>query len=404
MYFALNDDDLKQLVDSAAKIGAERFILDDGWFPARRDDTAGLGDWTVDKSVFPNGLTPLVEHVRSHNMQFGLWFEPEMVNPNSQLYRQHPEWALHYEGIDTPLARGQLVLDVAREDVSNYLFDCISTLVSEYQIDYIKWDMNRDLVLPGNGRCARASFQPPAVYALMQRLIDAHPQLEIESCSSGGARTDFGVLSQCGRVWASDNIDPLSRGPIQQGFARFFPPEVMGAHVGHMHAHLTGRSTTLHTRAIVALQGQFGFELDARVLDEDDVTTLNHYTLLYKQHRHWLNNATYWQLPTTDELLLASGMVSEDGEDALFTVVILDSLKKTRPGCQRLRGLKRTQRYRISMASSNIEQLVPFNKVMPHWCANSLVTTGELLMNIGLPLPVMPPQAALLVHCAMEAN
>jgi len=333
----------------------------------------------------------LVAHVRSHNMQFGLWFEPEMVNPDSQLYRDHPEWVLHYKGIETPLARGQLVLDVAREDVSSYLFDCISTLVNEYKIDYIKWDMNRDLVLSGNGTVPRASKQPPAVYALMQRLIEAHPNLEIESCSSGGARTDFGVLKQTGRVWTSDNIDPIARGTIQQGFARFFPPEIMGAHVGHKHAHLTGRSTTLHTRAIVALQGQFGFELDARVLSEEDITTLHHYTNLYKLHRSWLNSATYWQLPTTDNLLLASGMVAESGKDALFSILLLDSLMRTRPDTNR-----------VSMASSNVEQLTPFNKVMPHWCANDMLTTGELLMNIGLPLPVMPPQAAILVHCSVE--
>ncbi len=404
MYFDLNDDDLKSLVDSAAKIGAERFVLDDGWFPNRRDDTAGLGDWTVDKIVFPNGLTPLVEHVRSHNMQFGLWFEPEMVNPDSELFREHPEWVLHYAGIDTPLARGQLVLDVAREDVSNYLFNCISSLVSEYNIDYIKWDMNRDLVLPGDGTLPRASKQPHAVYALMQRLCVAHPALEIESCSSGGARTDFGVLKQTGRVWTSDNIDPIARGTIQQGFVRFFPPEIMGAHVGHMQAHLTGRRTTLHTRAIVALQGQFGFELDARVLNDEDITTLHHYTQLYKQHRSWLNNATYWQLPTNDKLLLANGLVSESSEDALFSILLLDSLTKTRPGCQRLRGLKKKQRYRVSMAGSNTNQFTPFNKIMPRWCTNSIVTTGELLMNIGLPLPVMPPQSAMLVHCAVEVT
>ncbi len=404
LYFDLNDNDLKALVDAAATIGAERFVLDDGWFPARRTDEAGLGDWTVDKHVFPHGLTPLVEHVRSHNMQFGLWFEPEMVNPDSDLFRKHPEWVLHYAGIETPLARGQLVLDVAREDVSNYLFNCISSLVSEYSIDYIKWDMNRDLVLPGDGLSPRSSKQPQAVYALMQRLIDTHPTLQIESCSSGGARTDFGVLKQTGRVWTSDNIDPIARGTIQQGFARFFPPEVMGAHVGHKEAHLTGRSTNLHTRAIIALQGQFGFELDARVLNKDDVTTLHHYTQLYKQHRSWLSNAIYWQLPTSDNLLLASGLVSTSGEDALFSILLLDSLKTTRPGCQRLRGLAKTQRYRVSLASSNIDQLDPFNKAMPAWCRNSIVSSGELIMNIGIPLPVMPPQSAILVYCALEVN
>ena len=404
MYFDLNDQNLNALVDAAASIGAERFILDDGWFINRRDDTAGLGDWSVDKTVFPNGLAPLVKHVRSHNMQFGLWFEPEMVNPDSNLYREHPDWVLHFSDIETPLARGQLVLDMDQKDVSDYLFHCIDALVSEHQIDYIKWDMNRDLVLAGDGSRSKASKQPPAVYALMKKLTDAHPQLEIETCSSGGARCDFGVLAQTGRVWTSDNIDPIARATIQQGFARFFPPEIMGAHVGHQHAHLTGRSTSLHTRAIVALQGQFGFELDARVLDEQDRATLHHYTELYKLHRRWLNNATYWQLPSNDERLLASGLVAQSQEEALFSIVLLDSLTTTRPGCQRLRGLKPTAKYRVSLASNNTEQFTAFNKTMPEWCTASVVTSGELLSKIGLSLPVMPPQAAVLMHCVEVAD
>ena len=404
MYFELNDPDLNSLVDAAAEIGAERFILDDGWFINRRDDTAGLGDWTVDKKVFPKGLAPLVKHVRSHNMQFGLWFEPEMINPDSNLYRDHPEWVLHFDNIETPLARNQLVLDVARQDVSDYLFDSITALIEELKIDYIKWDMNRDLVLAGDGTRCRASKQPPAVYALMQRLIDAHPELEIESCSSGGARSDFGVLKQTGRVWVSDNIDPIARATIQTGFCRFFPPEIMGAHVGHLQAHLTGRSTSLHTRGIVALQGQFGFELDARVLDEQDRATLHHYTELYKTHRQWINNATYWQLPTNNDLLIASGLVEESQEQALFSVVLIDSLQTTRPGCQRLRGLDKQKRYRVELMSCNIEQFASFNKTMPDWCSKPIVTTGELLCTLGLSLPVMPPQSALLVQCTVEAG
>ncbi len=404
MYFDLNDTDLNALVDAAAKIGAERFILDDGWFINRRSDNAGLGDWMVDESVFPNRLAPLAKHIRSHNMQFGLWFEPEMVNPDSKLYREHPDWVLQHNDIETPLARNQLVLDIANKTVADYLFKHIDQLVSEYQIDYIKWDMNRDLVLAGDGKNSRANKQPPAVYALMQRLIDAHPKLEIESCASGGARCDFGVLKHTGRVWTSDNIDPLARASIQQGFMRFFPPEIMGAHVGHLHAHLTGRSTNLHTRAIIALQGQFGFELDARVLDENDVATLHHYTSIYKAHRAWLANATYWQLPTSYEQLYANCLVSESMDEALVSIVVLDSLQATRPGCQRMRGLQPDKRYRISMLSNNLEQLIPFNKVMPEWCSNDCTSTGELLTRIGLSLPVMPPQSALLVHCVLEPS
>jgi alpha-galactosidase len=399
MYFDLQDENLCSLVDAAASIGAERFVLDDGWFINRRDDTAGLGDWTVDTKVFPNGLNPLVTHIRQHNMQFGLWFEPEMVNPNSNLYRNHPEWALHFNHIDTPLARNQLVLDVARDDVSNYLFEHITALVKEYEIDYIKWDMNRDLVLAGDGTHYKASKQPPAVYALMARIMEACPALEIESCASGGARCDLAVLKQTGRIWASDNIDPIARASIQQGFLRFFPNEIMGAHVGHEHAHLTGRGTNLHTRSVLALQGQFGFELDARKLDKADIATLNHYTTLYKTHRNWLSEATYWQLPTNHENLIAKGQVRANKQEALYSIVLIDSLNHTRPGMQRLRGLDATKHYAVSLVSTNSDDIKVFNRTLPDWCTEPVTTTGELLHSIGIPLPVLPPQAAILIHC-----
>ncbi len=403
MYFDLSDEQLFSLVDAAAEIGAERFVLDDGWFINRRGDTAGLGDWQVDETIFPNGLTPLVNHVRSRNLQFGLWFEPEMVNPDSHLYREHPDWVLHFDGIETPLARTQLVLDVAKPEVSTYLFNSMSRLIEQYGIEYIKWDMNRDLVLAGDGQHHRASLQPPAVYELMRKLNTEYPALEIESCASGGARGDFGVLAQTGRVWTSDNIDPIARATIQQGFARFFPPEVMGAHVGHERAHLTHRDTNIHTRAIVALQGQFGFELDARKLDEEEKITLSHYTAIYKDNRAWFAEASYWQLPSPHTPLLASGLVSQSQDKAMFNVVLLDSLNTTRPGHVRLRGLDAEATYTVSLSSNNVEQFISFNRNMPHWMHNPFHCTGELLMNIGIPLPVMPPQSALLIACNKQA-
>nr|MBX2885376.1 alpha-galactosidase [Granulosicoccus sp.] len=170
LYFNHDQQALFSLVEAAASIGAERFVLDDGWFRHRRSDNAGLGDWFVDEEVYPKGLHPVVEHIRSHGMEFGLWFEPEMVNPDSDLYRAHPDWVLHVKHIETPLARNQLVLDIARDDVADYLFERISSLVDEYQIDYIKWDQNRDLVLAGDGDIARAAKQPVALYALLDRI------------------------------------------------------------------------------------------------------------------------------------------------------------------------------------------------------------------------------------------
>jgi len=399
LYFNHDQSALFSLIDAAASIGAERFVLDDGWFLHRRSDNAGLGDWFVDKTVYPEGLHPVVNHVRQNNMQFGLWFEPEMVNPDSDLYRAHPEWALHVNHIDTPLARNQLVLDIDNEAVSQYLFDCITTLVEEYAIDYIKWDQNRDLVLAGDGQHAKAASQPRALYRLLERISNKCPNLEIETCASGGARTDFAVLKHTGRVWTSDNIDPIERASIQQGFLRFLPPEIMGAHVGHKAAHLTGRETSLHTRAIVALQGQLGFELDARKLDEHEISTLQHYTQYYKNNRDWLAESRFWQIPTHTNEIVATGNVNLAQSQAIFHIIVTQNLKASRPGSLTLRGLDPTARYEVSLDSINLEDLRPFNKVMPLWCEQNIVTDGFLLLKTGLPLPVMPPQSALLVGC-----
>ncbi|MFK7992547.1 MAG: alpha-galactosidase [Granulosicoccus sp.] len=404
LYFHHDSDELFTLIDAAARVGAERFVLDDGWFRHRRSDNAGLGDWYVDGDVYPEGLSPIVNHVRNHGMQFGLWFEPEMVNPDSDLYRAHPDWALHLVDTPTPLARNQLVLDIARDDVSDYLFERITTLVDEYNIDYIKWDHNRDLVLAGDGTSARAALQPAALYRLLERILVQCPLLEIETCSSGGARCDLAVLRHTGRVWTSDNIDPIERASIQAGFMRFMPPEIMGAHVGHKTAHLTGRVTSLHTRAIVALQGQFGFELDARKLEAQDVITLQHYTQLYKSNRQWLGNATFWQVSTYSKALVASGNVDENQDRALFSVVAVGNMHATRAGHLPLPGLDPKALYRLQLESINVAELAAFNKIIPGWCENAVLTSGELLMKLGVPLPVLPPQSALLIGCHREES
>jgi len=404
LYFNHDLESLNSLIDAAAGVGAERFVLDDGWFRHRRSDNAGLGDWYVDESIYPDGLHPVADRVRRHGMEFGLWFEPEMVNPDSDLYRAHPEWSLQVAHIDTPLARTQLVLDISRDEVADYLLERITSLVKEYSIDYIKWDQNRDLVLAGDGERAKAAAQPTALYKLMQRILEQCPTLEIESCASGGARCDLGVLKHTGRVWASDNIDPIERTRIQQGFLRFMPPEIMGAHVGHKTAHLTGRVTSLHTRAIVALQGQFGFELDARRLNPQDVITLQHYTQLYKANREWLASSVYWQISSYSKALLACGFVDEAKDHALYSVVAIGNMHPTRPGHLPLRGLDPEQRYSLTLESINVADLVPFNKVIPVWCERAVSTSGELLMKLGVPLPVMPPQSALLIGCHRETN
>ena len=398
LYFDHDIDKLKDLIKSVSSLGAERFVLDDGWFPARRADTAGLGDWIVDKSVYPDGLHPVVNAVRAENMQFGLWFEPEMVNPDSDLYRSHPDWVCHLQPFETPLARHQLVLNLALQPVQDYLYKKISTLVAEYAIDYIKWDHNRDMVMAGDGHTSQMQKQVDGCYQLINRLNKQFPGLEIESCSSGGARADWGILQYTGRVWTSDSIDAVDRLRIQRGYSLFNPPEITGAHIGHEVAHLTGRAIDIHTRAIVALQGQFGFELNATAIDQDEANTIRHYVALYKKHRQWISEATCWRLDSSVDHLLMNGMVDTEKKQSLWTVVAESSLSATTPGKLLPVGLDPQLNYRVELVSDNLEQIAHYGKRTPAWLESPCHISGELLMKVGLNLPIMPAQSALLLN------
>ncbi len=402
LYFDHDTKKLFDLIDSAAALGAERFVLDDGWFPARRSDNAGLGDWTVDQSVYPQGLHPIVEHTRNAGLQFGLWFEPEMVNPDSDLYRAHPEWVLHHKPYVTPLARFQLVLNLDLPEVQEYLYSQIAALVEEYKIDYIKWDFNRDLLLAGDGYSGKMHKQAPGCYRLMDRLNTAFPTLEIESCASGGARADWGILKYTGRVWTSDSIDAIDRATIQRGYSIFNPPEIMGAHVGHEHAHLTGRSIDIHTQAIVALQGQLGFEIDARHITTDEAATLRHYVTLYKHHRSWISESLSYRLDSEPDQLCCCGLVASDRSTSLWFAVATGSISTTAPGKLMPLGLINDQLYTVKIVSDNVDHFRKFSKHVPRWLTDGATATGETLMNIGITLPIMPVQSALLVDISAQ--
>lgn len=290
MYFGHELSQLISLADAAADLGVERFVLDDGWFNGRDHDRRGLGDWHADKVKYPDGLSPLVRHVTSLGMQFGLWVEPEMVNPDSDLYRAHPDWVLRVAGRPDATARHQLVLDLSRSDVTDHLFTVLSDLLQSESISYLKWDHNRALTAAGNA-AGTASYrqQIHCAYALLDRLRAAFPDVEIEACAAGGGRIDAGISLRTHRFWPSDNLDALSRIPIQQGFLHFFPPERMGAHVGAAPAHATGRIQNIDFRAAVALQGHFGLELDPRQLTLSDRAALKRWISFYKAHRDILH-------------------------------------------------------------------------------------------------------------------
>jgi alpha-galactosidase len=299
VYFRHDLEELKELATRAQANGAERFVLDDGWFGKRDDDTSSLGDWFIDKRKFPDGLKPLIDHVEKLGMKFGIWFEPEMVNPNSDLARAHPDWIIAPDGHEPLTARNQLVLDFSNPEVSEHIFNQMNAVLAANAIDYIKWDMNRDLTLAvdrnGHGLLRR---QTEAVYALMDRLTAKYPTLEIESCASGGGRIDFGVLQHTHRVWLSDSNDAHERWIMQNTALQFLPPEILGSHVGPRHCHTSGRHLSMAFRATVAASAHMGFEMDMRELTPDEQAELRRWTSFYKANRALLHSGRQFRLDT----------------------------------------------------------------------------------------------------------
>lgn len=400
VYFDHDTDRLKELATRAAALGVERFVLDDGWFGARRNDLAGLGDWTVSDVVYPQGLGPLVDHVTGLGMEFGIWFEPEMVNPDSDLYRAHPDWVLQIDGVDQVPFRTQYVLDISRPEVADYLFERMDAILSDHAISYIKWDMNRDLSHPGGaGGQARAVAQVHALYALLDRIRAAHPAVEIESCSSGGARADMGVMAHSDRVWTSDSNDALDRQNIQRGASFFLPPEILGCHVGPAHCHVTGRRLSMAMRAATALTGHMGLELNLLTERQSDLDELKAAIALHKQHRALLHDGELYRLDTAPQHL-ASGVVAHDKSEALFSVAYMVGDHHVLPGRLRFAGLNPARRYRLKLvwpqnwsavkAPSLVEQLDLGGK--------GAVFSGAALMHAGMQLPHAQPESCLLFH------
>ena len=362
LYFDHDEAALTQLATSAAEIGIERFVLDDGWFRGRRDDTSSLGDWSVDTDKYPNGLRPLADHVTNLGMEFGLWVEPEMVNPDSDLFRAHPDWALQIAGRRLLTARNQLVLDLRRKEVSDYLFERIAALLTSLPISYLKWDHNRDLTTAG--RIPAYRQQVLACYALMARIRVDFPHVEIEACAGGGGRIDAGIIRHTHRFWTSDCIDAVSRISIQRGFLQFMPPELMGAHVGTAPAHSTGRGQSIDFRAGIALPGHFGVELDVRKLDSGEREALRHWIARYKQHRDQLHQGKVWLGEAGDGIIWQAHGTAEDL--LLFVIRVEPNAQKHLPTL-RLDMLDPARRYSV----------------------DDVVYDGAWLIASGLPLPKM---------------
>ncbi|CTQ34115.1 alpha-galactosidase [Jannaschia rubra] len=381
VYFDHNMPELKEIATRAAALGAERFVLDDGWFGNRDDDTRALSDWVVDARKYPDGLGPLIEHVHALGMTFGIWFEPEMINPDSEVHRRHPDWALGPD--DQILGRNQKALDMARAEVRDVLFDRIGAILSAHPVDYVKWDHNRVLPMPD-------AAQTRGTYALIDRLRHAFPQVEIESCASGGGRIDFGILGRTHRVWLSDSNDALERLKIQHNAAIFLPFVVTGSHVGPRECHTSGRVLDIRFRAWVAAQRHMGFEMDPRELDEEEARVLTEVTEWWKRNREWMGRADILRLDSADPAVIAEQQQAEDGGRFVVFAGKAATSTQTVPRPLRLTRLSPHARYRIELLNrgdaSGLSRGEPVLKSQP------VVLSGQYLMNHGLTLPWSFPE------------
>ena len=363
--FNVNEAGQTQLADTAAKLGVELFVMDDGWFGKRNNDRAGLGDWTVNPQKFPQGLKGLIDHVNGLGMDFGLWVEPEMVNPDSDLYRQHPDWAIHFPDRPRSELRNQMVLNLARTDVREYIFGFLDKLASENNIKYFKWDMNRPLSEPG------CEDQPVAdqrklwvdyvrnLYDILDRLRAKHPKLEIESCSGGGGRVDLGILRRVEEVWASDNTEAFDRLRIQEGFTQAYAPKFMSAWVTDV-PNMNRRSTPLQYRFLVAMQGALGIGANLTKFSADDMAVATKMVATYKRIRSTVQLGGLYRLysPRTGDIA-ANQYVAADGKQSVVFVFRHSQEYSTAPPAIRLQGLDARALYRLESIDGKLVERQP---------------------------------------------
>jgi alpha-galactosidase len=395
VYFQHDMATLRKLVELAADVGAERFVLDDGWFKGRISDSVGLGDWEVDGTKYPDGLKPLIDQVIASGMEFGLWVEPEMANSNSDLLRAHPDWVLGLKDRPQPLGRSQYILDLTQPEVANTIFEKIDALLLEHPISYLKWDANRDISHGVSGGRPAVFAQVQALYGLIDRIRSAHPDLEIESCASGGARADYAMLTRAERIWTSDCNDPYDRQIIQRGFSIFFPPEVIGCHFGPPRAHTTGREASAAFRAYTAFFGHMGIEANLLNLTIYERRKLASVIGEHKRWRDHLHRAQIIRLEHDDSAICAFAAIDRD--TALVSVAHLASSSFPLLAPLRMFGLKSGN---WSVRQLNVaHEFKSRMKYAPALARGEAVILPEpVLREYGIPLPAMSVgEAALFV-------
>lgn len=379
-YFDFDQEKLMKIADKAHDVGIEMFVLDDGWFGHRNDDTSSLGDWFVNEKKLPNGLQPVVDHVHGLKMKFGLWFEPEMINKDSQLYQDHPEWMIHVPGRPATPGRNQYVLDMTDPDVRDYLFTKINRIIKDTGLDYIKWDMNRNITEMYSAKLTKQQQLEFShryilgVYDLYDRLTNANPQVLFESCASGGGRFDLGMMYYAPQAWTSDDTDAVERIFIQDGTSYGYSPNMMGAHVSAVPNGQVGRLTSIDTRAKVAFFGDFGYELDITKLPADELAAMKKQIAFYKKYRPVFQQGKFYRLidPFTGDHNVAAWEVVND-DQSLAIASRYQILNHPNPSYLRLyfRGLDPKKTYTVNGGNEHF--------------------SGDLLMNAGYFVPRILP-------------
>ncbi|MBC2580453.1 alpha-galactosidase [Clostridium sp. DJ247] len=374
-YFDFNAEKLEKIASTGRDLGIELFVLDDGWFGKRDDDTSSLGDWFVDKNKLPNGLEDLANRVNNFGMKFGLWFEPEMISVNSDLYRQHPDWCLHVPNRNKSEGRNQLVIDFSREDVCNVVTKMVSDILSSAPISYVKWDMNRHMteigsaLLPAERQRETAHRYMLGLYSVLEKITSSFPDILFESCSGGGGRFDAGMLYYMPQTWTSDNTDAVSRLKIQYGTSLVYPISSMGSHVSAVPNHQVHRYTPLETRGHVAMSGNFGYELDLSKLSQEEKDTIKDQVKMYKEIRDIIQYGDFYRL-----------LSPFDGDDTAWMFVSQDK--------------KEAQVFYFKVLAEpneilKILKLKGLNPNLTYKINNDKCFAGDELMYVGINVPIL---------------
>ena len=352
-YFDFDEKKIFDIAKEASKHGIEMLVLDDGWFGKRNDDRTSLGDWFVNEDKLKGGLRKLVNNINSLGMKFGIWFEPEMISPESELYKKHPDWAVHIEGREPGQVRNQLILDLSNREVVEYVYESVARILRSANIEYVKWDMNRPFtdvgsnVLDADRQGEIMHRHTLAVYELQGRLLKEFPYLLLENCSSGGARFDPGMLYFSPQIWCSDDTDAIERLAIQESTALMYPLSVIGAHVSDCPNHTVGRVTPFETRGVIAMAGTFGYELDVTKIPEEDRNVIASQVETYKKYCPLIQTGDYYRIASyqSNHYFDCYEIVSKDKSEAIVVFVQVLAQPNMHSRCVKLKGLDFSAKY-----------------------------------------------------------